>query len=244
MAMLTLAQTTPAAGDTNGAETASNVLAALWDSVREGVTYLDILNRPEELLDRLSTLPMVWASIGVTVGVLCVLNGYRWHRWVIVVLAFCLGWVLGTNLNQSFGESEIVSVALATLLAIIATPMLKSAVAVFGGITGAFIGANAWTAFSVNPIDATWAGAAMGFIILAMASFIFFRLVIVLFTSIGGSALVVFGLITMLLQNEEWAPSVRDSLTSHELLLPLLVGVAAVGGVVIQNSRVTDTAEE
>ncbi|MCA9296987.1 MAG: hypothetical protein KC983_10725, partial [Phycisphaerales bacterium] len=208
------------------------------------VNKLDILNRPEELLDMLSGTPFVWASVAVVVGVLCVLNGYRWHRWVVVVLAFCLGWVLGTQLHQQFGESEIVSVALAALLAIIATPMLKIAVALFGGLTGAFVGANAWTAFNATPTDATWAGAAMGFIALAMASFIFFRLVIVLFTSIGGAAMVVFGLITLLMQNPEWEPAVRRSLSSHELLLPLLVAVAAVGGMVVQNNRNNTPAEQ
>jgi len=213
------------------------------ERVNEAMGMMDILHHPNELLDMLAGTPFIWASVSITVGVLCVLNGYRWHRWVVVVLAFCLGWVIGSALHRQFGDTQIVSIAIASLLAIIATPMLKIAVALFGGLTGAFVGANAWTAFAATPSDATWAGAAMGFIALAMASFIFFRLVIVMFTSIGGAAMVVCGLITLLLQNESWEPAVRDSLSSHHLLLPLLVTVAAVGGMVVQTSRNSSEAE-
>jgi hypothetical protein len=201
---------------------------------------MDILNRPNELLDILSSMPLIGASVVVVVGVLCVLNGYRWHKWVIMVLAFMCGLGLGHLLSTQIGKSAIVAVALGLLCAIIATPMLKVAVAIFGGLTGAFIGANAWTAIQVSPAGMQWAGALMGFILLALLSLILFRLVIVLFTSVGGAAMVVFGGITLLMQVPAWEPAVRSSLGDNQLLLPLLLIVAAVGGFVIQESRVRE----
>ena len=214
------------------------------EMVRDIVGRMDILNHPNQLLDGLAQVPLVMGGVFVVVGILCVLNGYRWHKWVVVVLAFLGGLVLGRLLSAHMGESNIVAVALGLLCAIIATPLLRIAVAIFGGLTGAFIGANAWTAINTAQADGHWAGAAMGFIALAMASFLLFRLVIILFTSIGGAAMVVFGGITLLLQVEAWEPAVRSTLASNQLLIPLLVGLAAVTGFVLQESRVRSGQHE
>lgn len=229
IASLHIAQTDTASGNTTG----------LSEFVGEMFRRMDILTRPAELLDLLSQMSFVTAAVIVVVGVLCVLNGYRWHKWLVMALAFMFGLGLGHLLSEHVGKSAIVAVALGLLCAIVATPMLKVAVALFGGLTGAFIGANAWTALNGSPPDASWVGAAMGFIVLAMASLIVFRLVIVLFTSIGGGAMIVFGLITLLLHVDAWQSAVRDSLVANELMIPLLVAVAAVAGFVVQQSRVS-----
>ncbi|TVQ53399.1 MAG: hypothetical protein EA377_08040, partial [Phycisphaerales bacterium] len=67
-----------------------------------------------------------------------------------------------------------------------------------------------------------------------------FRLVIVLFTSIGGGALVVFGVITLLMHVPAWKDAVRESLVANQLMIPLLVALAAVSGFVIQQSRLKE----
>ena len=120
--------------------------ASVVESVRQMFQRLDILNHPDELLDALAQLPLISATMIVIVGALCVLNGYRWHKWVVVILAFMGGVLLGRMMSEHMGKSHIVAVALGLLCAIVATPLLRIAVAVFGGLTGAFIGANAWTA--------------------------------------------------------------------------------------------------
>jgi len=199
---------------------------------------LDILTHPDKLLDALSKMPLVLASVILVVGVLCTLNGYKWHKWVVVALAFLLGLGIGHILSQQMGKSIIVAIALGILFATVATPMLRWTVAIFGGLTGAFLGANAWTLANASPHDAQWAGACMGFIALALLSFVVFRLVVVLFTSIGGAAMVVLGGITCLMQVPGWQQTIRDSLTNNHHLIPLLVTVAAVAGFVIQESRV------
>ena len=220
------------------AQTAPQGQRSPMDVADGAVTRLDILNHPAQLLDGLSQVPLVLGGVFVVVGALCVLNGYRWHKWVIVVLAFLAGLMLGRMLSVHMGESKLVAVALGLLCAIVATPLLRIAVAIFGGLTGAFIGANAWTAINSGMSDVHWAGAAMGFIALAMASFLLFRLVIIVFTSISGAAMVVFGGITLLLQVDAWEPAVRATFSDNNLLIPLLVGLAAVTGFVLQESRV------
>lgn len=77
----------------------------------------------------------------------------------------------------------------------------------------------------------------MGFIVLALLSFILFRQTVVTFTSVGGGAMIVFGLITILMQVPAWQDPVRSHLTSNHHLIPLLVGMAGLMGIVLQESK-------
>ncbi len=201
------------------------------------IARLDLLNHPGELLGALANMHIVWASVLVVVGALCVINGYKWHRWVVIICAFLAGLGLGHLLSGQMGQSRIVMAAIGLLCAVIATPLLRYVVAIFGGLTGAFIGANAWTAFSDAP-DSHLAGAAMGFIAVGMAAFLMYRVVIVLVTSIGGGAMAVLGAIGLMLHVPTWETSIRTSLEANDLLLPLLVTVAAVTGLVLQHSHI------
>jgi hypothetical protein len=213
-----------------------------FDSGSIGTTFgsalerSDILFHTDEVLDGLAKVPLAIAGVVVVVGALCVINGYRWHKWIIVVLALLGGLGLGYKLSEHMGRSNVVAVSIGALCAIIATPLLRITVAVFGGLTGSLIGANAWTAVNA-PVEADWAGALIGFIIVAMASLVAFRLVIVLFTSIGGAAMVVLGTITILLGVPGWNEQVRDSLSENTTLVPMLTLVAGVAGFVLQQSR-------
>ena len=201
------------------------------------IARLDLLNHPEELLGALANMHIVWASVLVVVGALCVINGYKWHKWVVIICAFLAGLGLGHLLSGQMGQSRIVMAAIGLLCAVVATPLLRYVVAIFGGLTGAFIGANAWSAFSDAP-DSHLAGAAMGFIAVGMAAFLMYRVVIVLFTSIGGGAMAVLGTLGLMLHVPTWETSIRTSLEANDLLLPLLVTVAAVTGLVLQHSHI------
>ena len=213
------------------------MLAQELTSFSEAFSKMDILTQPERLLEMLTGVPLVASCMIVVVGALCVFNGYRWHKWVVVVLALMAGLGLGHLLSQRMGKSLVVAIAVGVLFATVATPMLRWTVALFGGLTGAFLGAHAWTLANASPQDAQWAGASMGFIAMALLSFVVFRLVVVAFTSIGGAAMVVLGSIALLLHVPTWQDGLRESLTRNQTLIPLLITVAAVAGFVIQESR-------
>jgi len=213
------------------------MLAQEVTSFSEAFQKMDILTKPERLLEMLTGLPLVASCMIVVVGALCVFNGYRWHKWVVVVLAFMAGLGIGHVLSQRMGKSVVVAIAVGVLCATVATPMLRWTVALFGGLTGAFLGAHAWTLANASPADAQWAGASMGFIAMALLSFVVFRLVVVAFTSIGGAAMVVLGSIALMLHVPTWQEGLTEGLTRNQTLIPLLVTVAAVAGFVIQESR-------
>ena len=198
---------------------------------------LNMLHDPTALLSQLEKLPIIAAAVIVTLGVLCVFNGYRWHKWVVALLALAAGIGLGLILSQQMGRPMIIAVSVGLLFAMVATPLLRISVALFGGLTGAFIGSNIWTAVNDASVDHHWAGAVIGFIVIAMLSLVLFRLVVVLFTSVGGSVMVICGGITLLMGVPTWREAVRDSFTSTPLLLPLLLALGAVGGFILQESR-------
>jgi hypothetical protein len=177
---------------------------------------------------------MIGAVIVTAVGAACVFQGYRWHKAIVVVLALMLGFGVGRMISAEVGKSMVVAVALGILLAAIASPLLKYTVAFFGGIAGAAIGATLWSFVNPEQASLAWAGAGMGFIALALLSFMFFRLVVIVFTSVGGAAMLVIGATGLLLQIDSVQATVRDQVTVHPGVLPLLVATAAVVGFVYQ----------
>ena len=195
--------------------------------------HLDILARPEALSPVLEQINMVWSVIFIIVGGLCVLHGYRWHKVLMVVLAAIAGVWVGTMLGDRVGSEEITAICLAVLFAVLAWPLMRYAVAVFGGLAGAFAGANCWTAIGQDPTQ-HWVGAMVGLIVVGMLAFMAFRLVVVMLTTVGGASLLGFGAAGALLHVETWREAILRSMDQNPLIFPLLVGSAAALGAVFQ----------
>ncbi len=204
---------------------------------------LDALAHPDQLVPLLEQVGWVIASIFVVVGVLCLLQGYKLYKGVVIVAALVLGMGVGYRLGQHIQAEVIVAGCLGVLLAVVAWPAMKYAVAVCGGLVGAFLGANAWTALAEHlaangnaglPAEEYWAGALIGLMLLGLLSFILFELSVVVFTSISGSVLAVFGITALLLQVPAWRGAIGEAIAANPLVMPLLVVVPAAVGLVLQ----------
>jgi len=195
---------------------------------------LDALNHPEHLLSALSDIHPVWAVIFVIVGALSIVHGYRWHKPLVLVLSALLGVGAGTFIGEQIGGAHAIAAASTSLLfVVLALPGLKFAVALFGGLAGAFAGANAWTAFGGDP-SLHHMGSVIGLIVLGMLAFMTFRVVIVLFTSIGGTVFLLFGALALMLRVESWQNGIASALETKPLILPMIAIVIACVGVVLQ----------
>ena len=197
------------------------------------IASLDLARRPEEILAMLGSLPLVGAAVVTAVGAACVMQGYKWHKPIVVVLALMLGFGVGRMISVEVGKSTVVAVALAVLLAAIAKPLLRYTVAFFAGLAGAGIGATVWTFLNPDQASLAWAGGGMGFIALALLSFIFFRFVVIVFTSVGGGAMFVMGAVDPAARRVDLR-TVREQMLLHPGVIPLLVVTAAVVGIVHQ----------
>lgn len=218
----------------------------LFETVTGLFSYGDMLAQPEHLVTQLTALSIVWAVVFLIVGVLCMFNGYKFYRATTICLAGMLGLFGGYGLGTLIDAPYVVAGCLAVLLAVIALPLLKYAVAVFGGLAGAFLGANLWAGMTnaVNqasgsttvPTDTYWVGALLGLIVCGMLAFVLFKLSIVLFTSVSGATFAVLGAIALLLSFEPWRASVSEGLTASRMVVPLLVFVPALIGLILQEA--------
>ena len=218
------------------------------------INFLDILHEPGPALEELSGMSFLWPTVMAVLGLLCILNGYRWHRPIVALIAFLGGIGIGRQLAEGMESPVLLAMSVGLLFAIVATPMLRVTVAVLAGATGAFIGGNVYRGLaelpglglSLTTADA-WVGALVGFVAVAMLSLLLFRFVIVMFTSVGGAGMLVFGLVAMLMHVEDWREPVTRSLIAPvtradgqivaNLMLPMITLLAAVGGYIVQHSR-------
>ena len=224
---------------------ASNALTNLFQSVTTMFSHGDALAQPQVVVDQLKALGVVWAVVFMIVGVLCMLNGYKFYRLVTIGLALMLGSFVGYYLGAKIHQPFIVAACLGVLLAVVAFPLMKYAVAVFGGLAGAFLGANLWSglAHAINsagttttiPPNAYWIGALVGLLVCGMLAFVLFRLAVVLFTSVSGSTIAVLGVIALLLSFKPWQATVSQGLTGNQVVIPLLVFVPAVVALILQH---------
>ncbi len=210
----------------------------------------DTLAHPEDLTTALRSMSIVWGAIFLTAGLVTMLNGYKYHRTVVIVTASAIGafagYALGKHLENQ--AAYIVAGCLSILLAVGCWPLMKYAVALVGGLAGAFIGANTWASIAAvmqdtqraqAMMDNYWIGAMIGLIVCGMLSFIVFKFSVVMFTSFGGSTIAVFGAIALLLQVPLWQETVQSSLTAHPIVIPLLIAVPSVIGLILQQQQNT-----
>jgi hypothetical protein len=129
----------------------------------------------------------------------------------------------------------IVAGCFGVLVAVVAWPLMKFAIAACGGLAGAFVGANVWSVSQMPP-DTYYAGALIGLVTFGLLSFIFYRTVIVAMTCIAGAVVLVLGTVTLMLQVDSWQTALREDFVGNPVILPLIVLVTAVVGFVIQQN--------
>ncbi len=215
------------------------------ESVANVFSRFDALAYPEQLVPHLQQLPTVLAAIFVAAGLVCLLQGFKLYKAVVVAIALITGIVTGYRLGQMVQAEVIVAGCLGVLLAVVAWPLMKYAVAIAGGIAGAFLGANTYAALAIetsrhgstlDPNNA-WIAALVGLMMLGLLSFILFDLSVVLFTTVSGSILAVMGIFALLLQIPGWQDAIARGLVDKPIVLPMLVIVPAVIGLVLQQQR-------
>lgn len=142
------------------------------------------------------------------------LSGYRFYKTIVVLLALAIGVFAGYYLGKKIHAEYVVAGCLGALLAVCVFPLMKYAVALMGGLVGAFIGANSWSAISRmlqsggelsdQAAENYWIGELVGLLVCGMLAFILFKVSVVLSTSVSGSTLAVMGALALLMQVQPW----------------------------------------
>ena len=220
--------------------------ASVFELVTDIFSHGDALANPQTLVTKLQNMSLVTAIIFLVVGLLCLFNGYRYYKFATVVLALLIGAFAGYALGQHIGAQWIVAGCTGALFATLCFPLMKYAVATLGGLCGAYVGANAWSALAQvwtepgsTAAENYWIGALLGLILFGMLAFVLFKLSIIFFTSISGSTIAVLGVVALLLQVPVFQEDVASGLVAHAAIIPLLVLVPAVIGLILQETAPT-----
>ncbi|MCC6580658.1 MAG: hypothetical protein IT440_09460 [Phycisphaeraceae bacterium] len=217
----------------------------VFDVMSEVFSRGDTLTHPQDLMTSLQSMSIVWALVFLAAGLACLLHGAKYYKLVVIGAALTLGLGVGYYLGKQIEASWVVAGCFGVLFAVCCWPLMKYAVAIFGGLVGAFIGANAWAAGASllagsHDVQAMtenyWIGALIGLILFGLLAFILFKLSLVLFTSFSGSMISVLGGLTLLMQVPAWRDPVSQSITAHRVIIPLIMLVPMIIGLIHQHT--------
>jgi hypothetical protein len=178
------------------------------------------------------------AILLILVGMVFLLYGWSIFKPLVTLNAIVLGGYLGALIGQRYGGHMLAGGLIGSIAAAATTwPLMKWAVAVMGGIVGAFAGASVW--LTINGLDPhyAWAGAMTGLVAFGLFSFILFRGSIIMYTSLQGSLMAVAGVLGLIFKYPDFTTRVSQSLSKQPLLLPVLVVIAAGMGLIFQQTH-------
>ena len=186
--------------------------------------------------EQVTALNVVEALTFISFGVVCLFYGWRVFK-VLVVISFALvglaaGIVIGDIIGG--GNNPILGVLLAAVLAIVSVPLMRWAVCLLGAAAGGLLTAAIWYAAQL-PEQYIWAGALVGVVAGGMISFIVFRVAVMLFSSLGGSMLVVSGVLAMLYMYSQTQEQTEELFFSEKWFLPVALIIPTLVGVLLQN---------
>ena len=197
------------------------------------VHYLTHWPAQHDLLNTCHQMAPAIAALLVLLGVVYLLFGFNIYKGLVILNAA----VLGATLGAALGESNHIEVPLAIVggfaAAAITWPLMKWAIAVMGGLFGAVLGASIWRLCNLDPQFA-WAGAATGLVTLGLLSFILFRGCIMMYTSLQGSVMLIFGIISLLSRHDSILRTLSENVQIRPLLLPITIFIPAIVGLIYQ----------
>jgi hypothetical protein len=180
---------------------------------------------------QVSTLDLVEALMFISFGVVCLFYGWRIFKVLVTICFGLLGLALGVWANEQLIGGSVVWLALVfvVVFAIFSVPFMRWGVSLLGALSGGILTAGAWLAFGL-PQDLLWAGGLIGLVAGGMISFIVFKIAVILFTSLGGSTLMVVGLLAVLYRYMMNAQKLEAFVFDYRWFLPaLILGPMAVG---------------
>jgi hypothetical protein len=189
-----------------------------------------------DLLTWAQNMGALTAALLVLAGCVYLLFGVYAYRALVTINAAVAGAYIGALIGTKAGNATAGAMVGGFAACALAWPLMKYAVAVTGAIFGALLGASIWRAAGLEGHYA-WAGGGMGLIFFGMLSFLLFRGSIMMFTSLQGSVMLVFGLLGLIYKYQELAPKVSDHLLARQFLLPLFIFVPATLGLIWQQTQ-------
>jgi hypothetical protein len=147
-----------------------------------------------------------------------------------------LGLFLGLWANESFvgGNGFWLGLICVVFFAVLSIPLMRWGVCLLGAASGGILTAGVWLALGL-PEQYVWAGGLVGLIAGGMISFIVFKIAVILFTSLGGSLLLVVGLLAIICREVLPGDEMRTFVDKNQWFLPALLLAPMALGIYLQH---------
>jgi hypothetical protein len=191
---------------------------------------------PTDLIwEHITSLGLVEALTFISFGVVCLFYGWRVFKILVTICFAMVGLLLGVWANKSLIGGNVIwlGVMSAALFALMSIPLMRWGVMLLGAAAGGIMTGGGWLAMGM-PERYIWAGALVGVVAGAMISFIVFKIAVMLFTSLGGSALMVVGVLAILYKYMGAAEKLQDLFFNKKWFLPLMLLTPMVIGIILQ----------
>ncbi len=175
------------------------------------------------------------ALLLVLLGMVYLLFGFYLFKPLVLLNAAFIGSLVGVYISQKTGGALPSGILGGFIGAAVTYPLMKWAVAVMGGLFGAILGLTLWRTFGFEAGFA-WTGGVMGLIACGLLCFIIFRGSVMTYTSLQGSVMLVFGILSLVYKYQGLAPRVTESLQVKPFLLPMMVFIATILGLIYQQN--------
>jgi len=203
------------------------------EAAGEGIVPVDLIW--EKCITQLNWLE---ALIFICFGAVCIFYGWRIFKMLVVISFALLGLIMGITISDKIsGESARLLGGLIGLgaMAALSVPLIRWAVCILGAIAGGILTSGIWYACGLSE-RYIWAGGIIGMVAGGMISFIVFKIAIMLFSSVGGSGLMVVGFLAVMCnQHVGWKGPVQVLVLNNNWFLPVALFVPTVVGVILQN---------
>ncbi|NLZ03616.1 MAG: hypothetical protein GXY19_00400 [Phycisphaerae bacterium] len=208
------------------------LVAAAEETAQRQVVPLDVMWK------YISSLGLVEALTFISFGSVCLFYGWRVFRILVTICFGLLGLGLGVWANQRLIAGNVIWLSLicSIFFAVLSVPFMRWGVTFLGAISGGILTAGVWLAAGL-PEEYVWAGGLVGLIAGGMISFIVFKIAVILFTSLGGSTLMVVGILAIVYRYIAGGDGERLQVfaEANQWFVPTLLLVPMAIGIFLQN---------
>ena len=203
--------------------------------------------------EQINTLSWFHAVLAISFGVVYLLYGWRIFKALTVICFGLIGMFAGMSLGRGMGSEMWGGFFGLLILAILSVPLMKYCICLLGALAGGILTGAIWYACGLPQIY-MWAGAAVGAIFGGMISFIVFKMSVMLFTSLGGSTIMMSGVLSLLdkYQNIHLTPEqieAGEQTMIHSLIfetnwfLPAALLTPTIIGLILQHKFIKKSSE-
>jgi len=208
------------------------LVAAAEETAQRQVVPLDVMWK------YISSLGLVEALTFISFGSVCLFYGWRVFRILVTICFGLLGLGLGVWANQRLIAGNVIWLSLicSIFFAVLSVPFMRWGVTFLGAISGGILTAGVWLAAGL-PEEYVWADGLVGLIAGGMISFIVFKIAVILFTSLGGSTLMVVGILAIIYRYIAGGDGERLQVfaEANQWFVPTLLLVPMAIGIYLQN---------